>query len=1096
MKSYKAYLLGAAASCVCLVSGGAALAADGVGEPYVMADGTGTSDYDAALSSWKTDRQFTVDYSKAFLGLEHAYARGLSGKGLIIGVNDAGIHIDHPMFASDKITGYDSGLSAQYGNHGLVNPRRPWESHGTHVAGTIAADRQDGFHMFGTAFNAGILSATVNFVAGDFRWYGDYLAGNNPNTGFDNILGMAQTGQVRIINNSWGAANAIPYDAARDTVVGALTEDWGTYWDPVKENDVLLVWSAGNSSGAHAGYTTTVPMLDPTLRDHWLSVANYQVSGIASASSSLCGQTASWCVAAPGQQIVSGIKSIGLDSSAVISRFRTDSTYQGMLVATNVTALGVAAQNILFDGLNNYLIAQRQAANDGVAFDTEQWADDLAQQAANIAVLYAARTGNPDSDISTLAYLVYANSAVLGQAFVERFFVQADEHLQTLYGEYMVDRGHAMASYSGTSMAAPAISGFAGLLMEYFPEYNTGLISDILVSSSLDLDTPGVDLRSGWGAPHMGVALEGPTALRAVRDVQVLEGTRDVWTNDIGDARDRYDADVLEYNGGDIGGLVKIGGGELVLAGTVDYSGITRVAEGLLTVDGRIVRSALTVADGGTVGGIGELASLVAEAGGVVAPGSVELPYGTLSVAGDATFRTGSVFSVNSDVNGSQYSRLVVGGVATIEGGTVQVKANNGNWNRRTRGLRILTAGDLGATPSVVGTFDDLTTDLGFLKGRLTYETGAVLLTLERNDVSFTTAATTGNSRAVGKALDVMVMADTATDFALEDALLDGSVEAVAQALPQLTGEVHASLAAVAVGESRMMRQAMVSRGLGQAGVVQELDGRGLQAWASVVAGSGDASGGEYAAYDTSSSGFVAGIDKTLANGHFGVAVAQSSSDMDDHPFATTGALSSRSFGIYGGWHRGALAVRAGAAVSKIDIDTDRAVAFNAFSDRLRAEYEGDGSQIYGEVSWTVEAGQTALSPYAGLAHIEYEADFAEVGGDAALSGTVTQSAALMTLGVRSHTVLKRSGERPVVSLRGHLAWSADAGDGVVMTSAFADGPQFEGRAASIAGDALLADVSLDVEVAPRATVTVGYSGANGSDFSDNRLSARLSYRF
>ena len=121
---------------------------------------------------------------------------------------------------------------------------------------------------------------------------------------------------------------------------------------------------------------------------------------------------------------------------------------------------------------------------------------------------------------------------------------------------------------NGTSMAAPNVSGFAAVLMSRFPNYNTGLISDILVSSSKDLDTPGVDLKSGWGAPQMDVALAGPTALRQTREVNVATGGVDVWSNNIQDARDRYSAEVLASFPSDIGGLTKRGGGELILTGT------------------------------------------------------------------------------------------------------------------------------------------------------------------------------------------------------------------------------------------------------------------------------------------------------------------------------------------------------------------------------------------------------------------------------------------------------------------------------------------------------------------------------------------------
>ena len=162
------------------------------------------------------------------------------------------------------------------------------------------------------------------------------------------------------------------------------------------------------------------------------------------------------------------------------------------------------------------------------------------------------------------------------------------------------------------------------------------------MSSSLDLDTLGVDLKSGWGAPQMQVALQGPTALRDVRDVDVRVGTVDVWSNDIGDARDRYSAEVLASYPDDIGGIVKKGGGELILTGANDYNGVTRVEGGLLTVNGSLINSASTVAELGMLGGVGRLAGLTVEKGGVLAPGGSGNLFGTLTVADDAVFKAGS----------------------------------------------------------------------------------------------------------------------------------------------------------------------------------------------------------------------------------------------------------------------------------------------------------------------------------------------------------------------------------------------------------------------------------------------------------------------
>lgn len=188
----------------CFVQAGSAVAQSQYVPPaptggYVMANGQRTADYNAALASWRQDKQFSVDYTKGYLGLEYAYVLGLSGKGQTIGINDAGVAMNHPLFAgSGKISGLRTPIPSTYGNDGLVNPRRPWEIHGTHVAGTAAGDRLANGVMFGNAFGANILSATTNFSAGDFLWWRDQVLDNvTVATAQENIPALAETGRVR-----------------------------------------------------------------------------------------------------------------------------------------------------------------------------------------------------------------------------------------------------------------------------------------------------------------------------------------------------------------------------------------------------------------------------------------------------------------------------------------------------------------------------------------------------------------------------------------------------------------------------------------------------------------------------------------------------------------------------------------------------------------------------------------------------------------------------------------------------------------------------------------------------------------------------------
>jgi autotransporter-associated beta strand protein/T5SS/PEP-CTERM-associated repeat protein len=71
------------------------------------------------------------------------------------------------------------------------------------------------------------------------------------------------------------------------------------------------------------------------------------------------------------------------------------------------------------------------------------------------------------------------------------------------------------------------------------------------------------------------------------------------------------------------GAVVKQGAGTFTLSATSTYSGPTSVSAGTLLVNGRLANSAVTVGNGGTLGGNGSVGALVTvQSGGVLSPGS------------------------------------------------------------------------------------------------------------------------------------------------------------------------------------------------------------------------------------------------------------------------------------------------------------------------------------------------------------------------------------------------------------------------------------------------------------------------------------------
>ncbi|THG39053.1 S8 family serine peptidase [Sphingomonas olei] len=690
---------------------------------YYTATGARTADYNAALQSWREDAQFAVDYSKANLGLEYAYVMGLTGKGQTIGINDSGVLVDHPLFSgAGKFTGLRTAIPAGYGNDGLVNQRRRWEIHGTHVAGTAAGNRVAGERSFGNAFGANIFSATANFAAGDFLWWKDeFIDGTTVATPRENIVDLASTGQVRIINNSWGSGTTLPYTATLAQARATFVQNLGDFYQPVLDNDVLVVFSAGNGGGVHASIDAVTPLNDPRLRGNWLSVTNYLADGTAAASTSLCGQTATWCVSGPGSAIISSALGYTVNVDAIRATY-TAAAYPGIYAGRTVAQLQSAANTAWINVLNGYLSRRAAAQAAGRPFDEAGERTLVAREAVGISLAYGARFvgGDPNGYTSTLANILVSNVNLFTPEFVGSVLTQADALISAELARFITYTGPGYAALTGTSMAAPNVSGFAALLMEAFPEYNTALISDILVSSSRDLDTPGVDLRSGWGAPQMGTALRGPTALRAVREVEVAGGTVDVWSNDITDARDRYSAEVLAGFGNDIGGLTKRGAGELILAGTNSYTGPTRADQGLLTVNGRITASAVTIGNGGTLGGNGTVPSFLALSGGTVAPGSAGA-IGTLTVAGDAVFNAGSTLLI--DVGASGSSDRLVANRAQL-GGTLTL-APLGQLPRYGASYTVLTT-----TDGTTGRFDAATPFSAILYPEVRYAGGQVQATI------------------------------------------------------------------------------------------------------------------------------------------------------------------------------------------------------------------------------------------------------------------------------------------------------------------------------------------------------------------------------
>lgn len=167
-----------------------------------------------------------------------AYAQGYTGKGVTVGVTDAGIvNFSHTEFSGK------TGSNVVF--DGLESTEVPltWAElmHPTHVAGIAAADK-NGFGMHGVAYDADVASSSV---------MGHYYGGGgfeSSSSFYDNYL---TNPDIKIINNSWGNSTYLS-DVQNEEDFNEIRDFIQSYNSKIEaekavNNDKLLVLCAGNA---------------------------------------------------------------------------------------------------------------------------------------------------------------------------------------------------------------------------------------------------------------------------------------------------------------------------------------------------------------------------------------------------------------------------------------------------------------------------------------------------------------------------------------------------------------------------------------------------------------------------------------------------------------------------------------------------------------------------------------------------------------------------------------------------------------------------------------------------------------------------------
>ncbi|MBI6145162.1 autotransporter outer membrane beta-barrel domain-containing protein [Serratia marcescens] len=676
------------------------------------------------------------------------------------------------------------------------------------------------------------------------------------------------------------------------------------------------------------------------------------------------------------------------------------------------------------------------------------------------------------------------------------------------------------AKYSGTSMAAPHVAGSVAVLMERFPYLNGAQVADVLKTTATDMGAPGIDALYGWGMINLGKAINGPGMLVTVEDIPAefripdptgvaygptqfvvdLPGVGAVL--DKGKPTERVcssDLCGLDFWSNDIsghGGLTKQGIGTLVLTGNNTYAGPTLVNQGRLAVNGSVT-SAVSVQNGGIVGGSGTVGSLTARRGGTVAPGN---SIGTLNVAGNVSFEPGSRYAVEVGPNG-QSDRIQSSGSATIGGGEVAVTLENSPNLLTQSEVRSLLGQQytiLSAQQGVSGQFDAVAPNYLFLGTGLSYQPTGVTLSVGRNGTSFASVAQTPNERAVAAAADALA----AGNPVYESLLGSGTAGEARQAFRQLSGQIHADIASALVNDSRYLREALNGRlrqaeGLASSSAIKADEGG---AWAQLLGAWDHASGDTNATgYQASTYGVLVGLDSAAADDwRLGVATGYTRTSLHGG-YGSKADSDNYHLAAYGDKQFGALALRGGAGYTWHRIDTRRSVNYGMQSDRDTAKYSARTEQLFAEAGYSVQGEWLNLEPFVNLAYVNFENNgIAESGGAAALRGDKQHTdATVSTLGLRADTEWQVS-PGTTVALRSELGWQhqyggLERGTGLGFNGGNAP---FVVDSVPVSRDGMVLKAGAEVAVNENATLSLGYGGLLSQHHQDNSVNAGFTWRF
>lgn len=798
-----------------------ALAGCGGGGGYVRPTITGipppTNPVTPPTTPSSPDQQPPLDAQLAITDAYAAHTQGYDGTGVTIGFVDSGIMRNHPALAG-RVAKELVYVDPSHNNLAVDDVI----GHGTMVA-EIAAGVPVGKFAGGIAPNATLVAARVidDNAPDDNGTTPPAVVTPGDAVPLGQVAADLVAAGVQVMNNSWGGITWSSDDTATTqgfrAAYGPFVNTWGG----------LVVFAAGNGSQANPSTIAALPTLAPELEKGWLAVVAVDSNNPAQLASysNKCGSAADFCLAAPGNVVVSG----------------------------------------------------------------------------------------KDDTATSLSYYIA----------------------------------------TGTSLAAPQVSGAAALVWQAYPYFSNDLVRQTLLGTADDLGAPGVDPVFGYGELNVGRAVNGPMQFNW-GDVTVNFTGDSSWNNPISGA----------------GGLVKQGTGSLVLSAPSTYTGLTQVQGGYLR--------AQSLAGNVQVGAAGTLDATPSVDGSVLNAGVVAVHGGDTSVGGGYTQQAGGRLAI------SLGSALRVAGAAALQGGDLYVLGTDSGYLANSH-TEVLSAG-----AGLTGTFSALNkaSNVTLLTATMQYDANTAWLDVAQvaasaiPSLAYTPATSNAAQRVDGAFAQINAQlaavagtgsasaAPVPTGFmrGAADLQRSGSVSVVGESLDSLSGQLHAASAALTFAAIDAGTRALSDR------FDSLLEHPQMGGWARDLARGGSLARNGYSPVSYDVSGALVGADQRIGtSGVAGYALSRSAwlGQLAGRP--DQGRSRALEGMLYAGTLRGDWY-----AMGRFGLGDYRETMRRQI--RLGDSYAGVGSDIHGrygvaggETGYRLGLAGATLTPYASLQYAQIE---------------------------------------------------------------------------------------------------------------------------